>query len=88
MFAWDHVNHHLQIGASAGPALLLHDHVGLHGSDVAYGVAPSVDFRIGYSEAWSRVQKRMFVVAEPKLRWIAGRPNWVLGVVIGSGTGW
>lgn len=82
--AWDQVRGGLQIGVSAGPTLLLHHALD---SPVVPAVTPSLAARVGYSEPFSRVSRRLFVLAEPKLRWVAGRPNWSVAVVVGSGRG-
>jgi hypothetical protein len=85
----DHIiAHHFLLGASLGPSAVISMHYGLHDQDRALGITPSGAVRIGWSQAWSRVQRRMFVVAEPRLRVIAGRPNWVASVQVGSGHGW
>ena len=50
-------------------------------------VAPTLAVRLGYSEGWSRVSRRFFVVLEPKARWVRGGPELLCSVVIGQGRG-
>lgn len=87
-FAWDTVNHHLLIGASVSPALALHAKQELLGSTVAPGLSPTVAVRIGWSQPWSRALRRMFVVAEPRVRLTNGQLSPGVALMIGSGSGW
>lgn len=84
---WDVVLKGLALGASVGPALMLHSELETTGMKGVFGVAPSAAFRVGYSEPWSRVGRRFFVHAEPKLRWIRDGLDWSVALVIGSGAG-
>ena len=82
--SWDLVKYKLQLGASLGPSFMLNysDEEG-----AAPSVAPTLAVRLGYSEGWSRVSRRFFVVLEPKARWVRGRPELLCSVVIGQGRG-
>lgn len=84
---WDHVDNGILVGASIGPSLLLHSQLELRGAEWSVGFSPAVSARIGWSQPFSRIAKRMFVVANPKLRWVGNRPNWVIGIAVGSGSG-
>jgi hypothetical protein len=85
---WDYIaGKKLQIGASVGPALMLHSELETIGSKNNFTVNPMAAFRIGYSEGWSRVGRRFFALLVPKFRWIDDRPDLSLGLIIGSGNG-
>lgn len=84
---FDHIAKGLLFGASVGPSLLLHSKLGIVHQEWTPGFSPEISARFGWSQPWSTVQRRMFVVLDPKLRWIAGRPNWSVGLAIGSGSG-
>lgn len=97
--SWDHIsNGNLLIGAGVGPAVLYHMATGesavLRG-ERSITLEPSIVGRIGYSQTWTRVGRRMFVYLEPKLRpsienTANGRmiyPNPVIALVVGSGRG-
>lgn len=86
-FDVDHIAHGVLMGASVGPSLLFHSHLDRVHQVWNVGFSPEISARLGWSQPWSSVQRRMFVVLDPKLRWVAGRPNWVVGVAIGSGNG-
>lgn len=86
-FDVDYVDHGVQAGLSVGPAVLVHSRLTLLGDEFFYGLSPSVGARLGYSQPFSRVTRRMFVVADPKLRVVNGDLSWVVGVAIGSGMG-
>jgi hypothetical protein len=84
---WDHVSNGVQVGASLGPAVLWHSRVSVIEHESIVGVAPSAALRLGVSQPWSRIARRMFIVAEPRLRWVDDRPNPSVAVVVGSGRG-
>ncbi len=85
--SWDHVRGGLQVGASLGPALMLHSKRELLGTQSHLGVSPMVAARVGYSEPWTRAGRRFFVVAEPKVRQIGSVTDVLVALVVGSGTG-
>ena len=72
------------IGASLGGAVLAHQAMD---EDSAVTLAPVVALRLGPSQPWSRLGRRMFVMAEPKLRLVQGYPNATFSVLIGQGRG-
>ncbi len=97
-FAWDYIlgaDRGLQLGASLGPSLGYHNQaiVGPSNNLVAVSIAPALAVRVGYSEQFSRVGRRFFVFAEPRLRYApAGEAvdqpfSPGINVVIGSGRG-
>ena len=88
--SWDHVPRPggLQLGFSAGPALMRH--VGVFSSatvERAFTVNPTAAARIGYSQPWTSVGRRLYLVAEPKVRMIDGKFNVLGALVVGSGAG-
>jgi len=85
---WDYIAaKRVQVGASVGPALMLHSELETVGSKNQFTVNPMVAFRVGYSEGWSRVGRRFFALLEPKFRWIDDRPDISVGLIVGSGNG-
>ena len=79
------------MGASLGLDLMLAVDVPpnqVRGVRYAFYPAPMVAFRIGYSQAWSRIQKRFFVAVEPRLRMVEQYPAAGVAIVIGSGMGY
>ncbi len=82
--SWDMISHNIQVGASLGPSLLLHS---MLGEGVFAGIAPSAAVRMGYSQSWTRVGRRVFVVLEPRVRLIGGEPQLVGAIVVGQGRG-
>ncbi len=85
---WDRVSNGLLLGASVGPTLLLHSEFTRTGQLSKLGFTPMVSARVGWSQPFSRVSRRMFVVVEPKLRYIADLPNFGAAIVVGSGEGY
>ncbi len=86
---WDYVHPKgLALGASLGPAILAHSHMALTKQEWTPGVAPSAAVRIGWSKPFSRVLRRLFVTVEPKVRWMDGRINPGVYVVVGTGSGY
>jgi len=93
---WDWVNHGVQLGASVGPAVLLHHTSSTVLEETVLGVAPVAALRAGYSQGWSRVGRRLFVLIEPKVRFIqmpedhevSYRFNPSVALVVGSGRGY
>ena len=85
--AWDYVKGGVYVGAAVGPALLAHSRLTLVGQETTWGLSPMVSARIGWSQPWSRVTRRMYLVLEPKLRWVDENPNFGAALVIGSGRG-
>jgi hypothetical protein len=86
--AWDHVDHHLLVGASLGLLLGYNSHLLIVGNDTSFAVGPALSARIGWSQRWSRVMRRMYVAAEPRVRLVGGKPAVDVSVVVGSGRGW
>jgi len=82
--SWDYVSRGVLIGASLGGAVLAHQAMD---EDSAVTLAPVVALRLGPSQPWSRLGRRMFVMAEPKLRLVQGYPNATFSVLIGQGRG-
>lgn len=86
--AWDHVGRNgLLLGASVGPSLVWTSASST--VEVVYGIdaVPTVAARIGWSQTWSRVGRRLFLFAEPKARFVLGRVSPVVAIAVGSGGG-
>lgn len=84
---WDRVRGGLQLGASVGPSLMLHTILEHSGSKSVFAVSPMAAVRVGYSESWSRIGRRFFALLEPKIRWVDGRADYSVALVVGSGAG-
>jgi hypothetical protein len=77
----------LLVGAGVGPALMYHVRNDVLASERSFGVAPSASLRVGWSQSWTRVGRRVFVFVEPKMRVIDGKLNPLVALVFGSGAG-
>lgn len=90
---WDYIDENgFHVGAGLGPALLYHASSATPEGATAFGVAPSFALRIGGSQTWSRVGRRLFVFLEPKVRYLEdANGRWALNpvaaIVVGSGRG-
>jgi hypothetical protein len=86
--AWDYVSRYgLLLGAGVGPAVVYTAQTSTVETEYGIDVAPSVSARIGWSQTWSRVGRRIFLFAEPKARLAMGRISPVVAVAVGSGAG-
>ena len=77
----------MQLGVSGGPALMYWSDNSTQINERAFGVGPSVAARVGWSQTWTRVGRRLFVFAEPKLRIAGGSADVLVAVAVGSGAG-
>ena len=86
--AWDIVARPgFLLGASVGPAVVWTAENSTIEGQYSFELAPSLAARIGWSQTWSRVGRRLFVFAEPKVRFARGKASPVVAVAIGSGGG-
>lgn len=92
MFSWDYVARSgFWVGLGAGVAGLYHVKSTARGGSGAqslpgFGLAGSG--RIGYSQTFTRVGRRLFVGVEPKVRWMDGRVGVLAALIVGSGQGY
>lgn len=90
-FTWDWIGKKkLLLGAGLGGAVMYHSKI-VSGSNILReaGLGASGALRIGYSQTWSRVGRRPFVVFETRFRYL--NPEQMgpsFHVVIGSGKGY
>ncbi len=77
----------LLLGAGVGPALTYHVRNDVLASERAFGLAPSAAVKVGWSQSWTRVGRRVFVYVEPKVRIVDDKLNPLVALVFGSGTG-
>lgn len=80
----------LLLGAGVGPALMYHASAGPSTAvrgERAITFGPSAVARLGWSQGWSRVGRRLFVYVEPKMRVVNGELNPLMALVVGSGRG-
>ncbi len=88
--AWDYINDKgMLLGAGIGPAALYHSKIE-NGTSVFNkpGFGASAAARIGWSQSWTRVGRRLFVMVEPKVRYMEGNFGPTVQLVIGSGRGY
>ncbi|MCB9696959.1 MAG: hypothetical protein H6738_09300 [Alphaproteobacteria bacterium] len=89
--AWDFVSQGkkggIQLGANIGPALGYVVHNETVVTERSFEVAPAAAVRIGWSQGWTRVGRRLFAVVEPKVRYADDGLSAVVALVIGSGGG-
>lgn len=88
--AWDYVTKKgLQVGAGVGPAALYHSKIE-DGTSVLRkpGFGVSAAARVGWSQSWSRIGRRLFVLFEPKVRFMDGQFGAHGAIVVGSGKGY
>lgn len=87
-FAWDHVSSkQLQVGLGIGPYVAVHNKSEVGNNETAFGFGPSVAGRIGWSQPFSSVDRRVFVILEPRARWVANGLSPSIALVVGSGNG-
>ena len=85
---WDFIGgKKLLIGAGVGPALMYTDRNSTVVGERGFEVAPSVAARIGWSQTWSRVGRRLFIFLEPKLRITPDALTPLVAIAVGSGAG-
>jgi hypothetical protein len=89
--SWDYVSPGqkggLQVGAGLGPALGYVVSNETIETERSFEVAPSAALRLGWSQGWTRVGRRLFVLLEPKVRLAEDGPSAVVALVVGSGGG-
>lgn len=85
---WDFVSPQgLLLGVGVGPALMYtHEQVTVE-VEQGFQLAPSASARIGWSQTWSRVGRRLFVFLEPKVRWTPEGITPLVALGVGSGGG-
>ena len=83
----DYIRNNILIGGSLGVSAMLHAELGKTETEYTPGVAPALGLRIGWSQSWTRVGRRVFVVLEPKVRYIDGALGPTVSVVVGAGRG-
>jgi hypothetical protein len=86
---WDHVptKGGLQVGVGVGPALMHHISNQSIVTEKASTINPSAAIRLGYSQPWTSIGRRLYLVAEPKMRLVDGEWNPLVALVVGSGAG-
>lgn len=85
---WDMVSEDgLLVGAGVGPSLMMFVKTDRVAAERETQLVPSGALRVGWSQTFSRVGRRLFVFVEPKMRVINGRINPVAALCVGSGTG-
>jgi hypothetical protein len=86
---WDFVaGNGLALGVGLGPAAVVTLNNETVVSEYGFRIAPTATARVGWSQTWSRVGRRLFLFLEPKVRLVDGdhfSPSVALAV--GSGQG-
>lgn len=89
--AWDFVSPGkrggVQVGAGIGPALGYTASAVTVDETHSFEVAPSAALRLGWSQGWTRVGRRLFVFVEPKVRWASDGFAPLVALAVGSGGG-
>lgn len=88
--AWDYVHSKgLWLGASLGTAMMANvDMAQTNFATTTLQAGPMAGVRLGYSQSWTRVGRRFFIGAEPKVRLLDGQPAWSVALVLGLGSGY
>ncbi|MFT7519721.1 MAG: hypothetical protein ACI9MC_001864 [Kiritimatiellia bacterium] len=81
---WDRVIGKVGVGASLGGAFMYHYSMKPGVNESAVSGSPVAAVRLGWSQGWTRIGRRLFVVAEPKIRFIKGAPSASVALQIGS----
>jgi hypothetical protein len=85
---WDFVSAKgVLLGAGVGPAIIFTSENDTVQAERGLEVAPVASARIGWSQTWSRVGRRLFVYLEPKARVVNGSVSPVVALAVGSGAG-
>ena len=84
---WVHNKVGLYLGAAVGPTFFWH-HAQTKVVENDFRISPMGSFRIGWSQPWTRVGRRLFFAVESKLRYVRGAPNPTFAIMIGSGRGY
>ena len=85
---WDYVsNGGLLLGAGVGPAAMYTRRNATIVPEAGFEFAPSAVARIGWSQTWSRVGRRLFVFLEPKVRFTPEGMTPLVAIAVGSGAG-
>lgn len=85
---WDFVSPGgILLGVGAGPALMYTHTQATVQTEQAFKVAPTVAGRVGWSQMWSRVGRRLFVFVEPKVRFTPEGVTPLVALGVGSGGG-
>lgn len=86
--AWDFItNSGFAVGVSVGPSLLLNSQLTYESSEWWPTLAPTAAVRLGWSQPWSRLGRRVHFYLEPKLRVTSSGLAPAGAIVIGSGRG-
>lgn len=85
---WDYVSAGgVLLGVGAGPSGMYTRRNATTETESSFELAPTAVARIGWSQTWSRVGRRLFVFLEPKVRFTAEGMTPVVAIAIGSGRG-
>jgi len=86
--AWDMVSmKDILLGIGASPAVIWTVDDSTVSVEKSLNFAPTLEARIGWSQTWSRVGRRLFLFLEPKARLVGGVVSPQVAVAVGSGSG-
>ncbi|MCA9566902.1 MAG: hypothetical protein KC656_03630 [Myxococcales bacterium] len=86
---WDHIGeNNLWIGAGIGGAAMYSSKDTGSLTEKRVTLAPSASVRLGWSQTWSRLGRRLFAGVEPRMRITNGNVGYGAALVIGSGKGY
>lgn len=87
--SYDYVGeNHLWFGFGVGGAAMVNRRRVNTQSTTTSSFAPSASVRLGYSQTWSRVGRRLFIGVEPRTRIANGNIGTSVSLVVGSGQGY
>lgn len=87
--SWDYISDkNIWLGAGVGAAAMLNSKTISTTPERYVSLAPSVSARIGWSQTWSRVGRRLFVGFEARARYTNGNVGPQGALVLGSGKGY
>ena len=85
---WDALFGWMQVGVSVGPAVAFHHAERTVVPESFWDVGPVASMRVGWSQPFSRLARRLHVVLEPKVRLVNGQMNPTVAIYVGSGRGY
>lgn len=87
MFVIDYIPGPIQVGGTVGLGVNVYGEADLRGANATFGASPAVSGHFGYSQPMSRVSRRFYVLAEPKVRYDGSKASFSAMLLIGQGRG-
>jgi hypothetical protein len=87
MFVIDYIPGPFQVGGTVGVGVNVYGEADLRGANATFGASPAVAAHFGYSQPMSRLSRRFYVLAEPKVRYDGSQTSFSAMLLIGQGRG-